>query len=155
MSARRRRQRGQGAGTPRPEPPPTRLPESESDNRDALEPPPAARPAAARLADDAQDTLSGEVLPPATAGTRPSAPDSGLDLTYRLWMTLSWSRTGQVIAILAAVALALIGAGIAVRAAAGAAGLWTALGGAAAGAGARELRHLTRARSIGRRHRPG
>jgi hypothetical protein len=84
--------------------------------------------------------MSGELLPSSAAAPY-SPPQGGLDLTYRIWATLTWPRVLQVVVLLLAVAAIAAGLGTVLPAVPGSAGLWTALGGATgAGAGAHALR---------------
>jgi hypothetical protein len=97
--------------------------------------------------------MSGELLPPPAAGPY-SPPQSRLDLAYRIWATLTWSRVWQVVVLLLAVAAIVAGLGMVLHAVSGTAGVWTALGGATGAGASAGGAHMVRRRASRRRGQP-
>jgi hypothetical protein len=92
-------------------------------------------------------------VPDTTGGYKP--PATVIDLIYRVWMSLEWAKTGQMVVILfvadLTVALVFAGLGLLVHALIGAPTAWSAVGvcGIVAGGGAAVYvrRHQRRAES--------
>jgi hypothetical protein len=86
--------------------------------------------------------LAGKLIEqpvPDTAG-RYKPPTTVIDLIYRIWMTLEWSKTGQMVVVLLAagltVAVVFAGLGLLVHTLIGIPAVWSAVGGIVAGGGA-------------------
>lgn len=84
--------------------------------------------------------LIEQPVPDTTDGYKP--PTTIIDLIYRIWMSLEWAKTGQMVVILLVtgltVALAFAGLGLLVHALIGSLTIWSAVGvgGIVAGGGA-------------------
>lgn len=93
-------------------------------------PPVEPVPLAEKLIEHPRPDTTGDYKPPATA----------IDLIYRIWMTLEWGKTGQMVVVLLAIgftmALVFAGLGLLVHAVIGTPAVWSAVGGIFAGSGA-------------------
>jgi hypothetical protein len=79
--------------------------------------------------------LAGTSLPPELANDRYTQPAGVLDLIYRMWLSLNWSRTGQVFLLMVAAAVLIGGLGLVAHAVIGTPVLWSTIGGGLTAAG--------------------